>query len=279
MKSIETLQESHGKGTLAVETFYSKELKKEWNYSVYLPFGYENSEDTYPVMYMLHGLTDDHQSWMQKGSIENVLDEYISQDLFPPCVVIFPDGQNAWYSDIPTLPMRSAFTNDLFPFIEKKYRLIHAKKARAIGGLSMGGHGALLFSLLHPEYFSAAFILSPAITEYGKSPSDILINTMKEEKLDHVYGNPFSQSKWDSYSYHEGYNQYTKGNEKVQFFIGTGLKDLVTPVENVKNLVSNFTRDNVEYMYTEVPDGEHEWAVWIELMKQVLPFLKKNFLA
>lgn len=263
-------------GIVKQEKFYSAALKSDWDYSVYYPAGYESSGKKYPVLYILHGLTDDYMSWVTYSSAQLMLDKAIAAKIIPPMVVIFPDGWNAWYSDIPGTNMRSAFINDLFPYAETNFRLINKKSARAIAGQSMGGHGTLIFSMLKPGYFAAAAALSPAITKSGKPPVPILIDFIKAAKLTHVYGEPFSQEKWDEYSYNPIYSNYIKQPEKVNFFVANGGADVITPIGDSQALIEDFKKDGVSYEYLEEPFAIHSWTFWTLVWEPLLIFMGKN---
>ena len=260
-------------GSVKTEQLFSETMQKDWKYSIYYPAGYEKSSKKYPIIYILHGLTDNYTSWIKLGSTQILLDKAIAAGIIPASVVIFPDGQNTWYADIANTNMRTAFLNDLFPYVETNFQVINNKKSRAIGGQSMGGHGALVFALNNPDYFDSAFVLSPAITKLGKTPPELLIDFIKGTKLDHVYGNPFSQEKWEKYSYHSGYQKYLSQDQKVRFFVGIGSADPVTPAEDARDLIADFEKDNIEYEYMEVPNGVHTWSLWALLMEPSLKFV------
>ncbi len=84
-----------------------------------------------------------------------------------PRHLIMPDANTNWYVDLRE-KMETAFVNDPMPHVEKTYRTIEEREGRVMGGLSMGGYGALRFALKYPEKFQAAALLSPAI--YNPEP-------------------------------------------------------------------------------------------------------------
>lgn len=243
---------------------------------VYYPPNYYQSKSKFPVIYMLHGMTHSPNSWEKNGNISKKLDKAIQQKILVPSIVIFPNGDSSWYVDSPTDNMYSAFTKDLFPHIEKNYNTIDSRSARAIGGLSMGGHGALIFALSKPEYFSTAFLLSPAVTKLGKAPPSILHTFMKLKKVTHVYGSPISQEKWDAYSFHRFLPSYLNQSNLVNFYISTGDLDVITPIKDTEDLIILFQSNNINYEYKKVTSRDHSWIFWKKAIDDIIIYLGKH---
>jgi enterochelin esterase-like enzyme len=151
--------------------FYSTILAGEFEYSVYLPAGYETSSQRFPTIYLLHGRGDSMVSWQL---IQTDLDQQIAEGRVPPMIAILPDVPSSkrasYYIDsgyalepIRGDPVETAFIQELIPHIDATYRTIPARSARAIAGYSMGGYAAARYPLAHPDQFSATIILSPAV--------------------------------------------------------------------------------------------------------------------
>src|SRR5687767_10431917 len=142
----------------------SKILKMDRKYAVYLPPGYESSERSYPVMYLLHGGGDDQTGWVQFGEVENIADKAISEGRSTAMIIIMPDANTGkrGYTNTATGDWlyEDFFFNELMPFVEKKYRIKGEKRYRAVSGLSMGGHGSFIYALHRPDLFSSACPLS-----------------------------------------------------------------------------------------------------------------------
>ncbi len=145
----------------------SKILKSERKYAVYLPPGYETSDRSYPVLYLLHGSGDDQTGWVQFGEVLNITDKAIADGTATPMVIIMPDGntgRKGYFNDIKgDWNYEDFFFQELVPYVEKKYRVKSAKQFRAIAGLSMGGGGTFMYALHHPELFSSACPLSASV--------------------------------------------------------------------------------------------------------------------
>lgn len=151
------------------------------DYAAYLPPGYADSTKAYPTIYLLHGRGDTLAAWQR---VRTDLDELIASGAIPPMVVVMPDApwneRGSWYTDSlytetqgggPGRPVETAFTTDLVTHVDSTYRTVADRTARAIGGYSMGGAGALRMTLAHQEVFSAALVLSPAVY-VPEPPSD-----------------------------------------------------------------------------------------------------------
>ena len=81
-------------GKIVTDSIYSKKLNCWQKYNVYLPTGYEKSGKEYPVVYLLHGLSDDQTLWMRRTSIERYADGR-------RLAVVMPCGDRSFYSDLP----------------------------------------------------------------------------------------------------------------------------------------------------------------------------------
>lgn len=152
-------------------SFFSPVLDRQFDYQVYLPHGYEQSGLRYPVIYLLHGRGDTMVGWQ---TIQSDLDEMIAAGAIPPIIAVLPDvpaskAASYFVDSAYTLEplageaVETAFMQDFVPHIDATYRTIAARTGRAVGGYSMGGYGAVRYPLAHPDLFSAALILSPAV--------------------------------------------------------------------------------------------------------------------
>src|SRR5207237_7448278 len=124
-------------------------LKKDVPYAIYLPSDYGTSERTYPVIYLLHGLGDNHGSWIQYGEVNRYADKAIAEGTIPPMIIVMPEGDSSFYinSYDGKEMYEDFFIKEFMPSVEKTYRIKAEKKYRGIAGLSMGGYGTLIYSL------------------------------------------------------------------------------------------------------------------------------------
>jgi S-formylglutathione hydrolase FrmB len=181
--------------------FESELLSYPVKYSVYLPPDYDASERSYPVLYLLHGYSDDETGWIQFGEANRIADETIKNGEASPCIIVMPDGKVTWYinSYDGEDPWEDMFVKEFIPFIEDKYRVRSKKEFRAIAGLSMGGNGALLLSMRHPDLFSSCVAMSAGTF----TDEEILTNDAYDRYFGNIYG-PKSDDEvsdyWKKYS-------------------------------------------------------------------------------
>ncbi len=122
-------------------TFFCELYGHELGYNVYVPEGYENSTDRYPVFYHLHGWTGNESSEIQT--------------MYPVCsmrkaITVFPNSSPV-IEDREYLPVEDMLIQELIPLIDRLYRT----EGRCISGFSMGGGAAMVYGIKHPELFSS----------------------------------------------------------------------------------------------------------------------------
>ncbi len=144
----------------------SKLLKMDRKYAIYLPPDYETSQRSYPVLYLLHGSGDDQTGWVQFGEVLTIADEAIKSGVATAMIIVMPDantGKRGYVNDIKGEWLyEDFFFREFMPFVEKTYHIKSDRIYRAVAGLSMGGEGAFIYALHHPELFS--FSLSSQCT-------------------------------------------------------------------------------------------------------------------
>lgn len=160
-----------GQGEIVSGQASSRAVGEPISYRVYLPDGYAESAERYATLYLLHGRGDTMAAWTR---VKDELDELIAQGAIPPVIVVMPDApwsnRGSWYVDsryegeeLPGRRVETALTRDLVKHVDETYRTVPNRYARAVGGYSMGGYGALRYVLAKPETFTAAMVLSPAV--------------------------------------------------------------------------------------------------------------------
>jgi len=140
-----------GTGVAIAEIHLSNKnaLKKATAARVIVP---EGLAGPFPVLYLLHGLSDDHTAWTRRTRLE----DYV-QGL--PLIVVMPDGGRGFYTDSRSNPRglsETLMVRDLVGFVDATFRTIPDRAGRVVAGLSMGGYGAVKLALKHPGLFSAA---------------------------------------------------------------------------------------------------------------------------
>jgi len=168
-----TAQKSQVFETLKIK---SEILKMERNYAIYLPPGYDETDRSYPVLYLLHGSGDDQTGWVQFGQVQHIADKTIGEGKAAPMIIVMPDANTKvrGYFNAPdgSFAYEDFFFKELIPFIEKNYRVRSERRYRAISGLSMGGGGTIYYTMHRPDMFAAAAPLS----KRWRSHLDLLAN-------------------------------------------------------------------------------------------------------
>ena len=141
--------------------FEAPSVDRTMKYNIVLPAGYEESDQRYPVLYLLHGLTSNYTLW---GRMR--VPVYAARY---ELIVVMPDVGNSWYvnwaqsDDGQKNAWEDYMINDVIGHVDANYRTIARREGRAINGLSMGGYGALMLGLRHPEMFCSIGSHSGAI--------------------------------------------------------------------------------------------------------------------
>jgi S-formylglutathione hydrolase FrmB len=113
----------------------------------------------FPVLYLLHGLSDDHTAWTRRTSIERYCEGL-------PLIVVMPNGGRGFYTDAvcrPNSAFETLIVRDLVDWVDGTMRTVARREGRAVCGLSMGGYGAAKFALKYPNRFCAAVSHSGAL--------------------------------------------------------------------------------------------------------------------
>ena len=217
---------------------------------VYLPAGYEQSRQRYPVFYLLHGSGGDETVWLEQGRAAQVMDNLIAAGKAEPMIVVMPNGNvdeqaasnmSALGNVQPTFAhkhwMDGLFEqsfNDIKTWVDKNFRTRDAKRYRAIAGLSMGGYHSLYISANQPEDFNYVGLFSPAINRMDKGKCTIYDDL--ETKL---------------------VTQF-KQRPRV-YWLGIGEKDFLYKDNAAFRELLN--KNHLRYTYHESGAG-HEWANW-----------------
>ncbi|MGE5250311.1 MAG: alpha/beta hydrolase, partial [Bacteroidota bacterium] len=135
--------------------------KPPQQYLIYLPPCYdEQTDERYPVLYLLHGQTSTDDQWVRLGIVQ-AADKLILSGQVPPFIMVFPDDR---YWNLPPGPtFGKRLVESLIPYIDASYRTLGDCDDRALGGLSRGGGWTIQLGLTHPELFGALGLHSPAV--------------------------------------------------------------------------------------------------------------------
>jgi S-formylglutathione hydrolase FrmB len=160
-------------------TFASPTLGRAMPYFVFLPPGYDASAGaSYPVLYMLHGMSGTNTEWRDLGLFTQA-DALMKTREVRPMIIVLPQGDDSYWVDHVNGPKWGTYTaRDVVSEIDGRYRTLRQRERRAVGGLSMGAHGALQLALNFPDVYRVvgahSLVLRPAnaLPDYFGGPSE-----------------------------------------------------------------------------------------------------------
>lgn len=152
-----------GGARVVEENLYSPTLDLHTTYRVMLPGGYDASSRRYPVLYMLHGVAGDSSEWEAIGLLD-AADRMIQRGEIDPFLIVLPNGgANYWVNHASGARWADYVVDDVVKQIDRNFRTVASPRGRAIGGLSMGGEGAMRIAMTHPGVFGTAAAHSPSL--------------------------------------------------------------------------------------------------------------------
>jgi len=250
-------------------------LNGERNFAIYLPPDYESSSRSYPVLYLLHGSGDDQTGWVQFGEVLRIADQAIKKGKATPMIIVMPDantGQRGYHNDLSgEWNYEDFFFDELMPYVEKTYRIKKEKRYRAISGLSMGGGGAFMYALHHPELFSSSAPLSAYIGPL--TIEDLKTNLSRNS--DAKYTEQELQDYFKKYNALELIkNLPAEKLSSVRWYIDCGDDDFLFEGNSLVHIEMKKKKVSHEY---RVRDGAHNWTYWRESLPEVLEFVSQAF--
>lgn len=234
--------------------YYSPVLKQERRMSVYTPPGYEKSDRRYPVLYLLHGMGGDEDSWLVTGRAAQILDNMIAQKRCVPMIVVMTNGNTRHVAAPGESPegmlqpyMSGSFDTsfeahfkDVVSYVDRTFRTVAKASGRAIAGLSMGGWHSYQTALNYPWLFNYTGLFSAAVSIDGLAPGTPLLQPQ-------IYDN--TSQKTDAY-----FEDIAK-----KFYIAIGKDDFL--YESNKKLRRQLDMKGYRYRYLE-SSGGHDWRNW-----------------
>ncbi len=208
--------------------------------TVYTPAGYNpNGKEKYPVLYLIHGMTDTYETWFKVGKINIILDNLIAQGLAKKMIVVMPyanpypemilNGKAEMANSMDTKLIVDEILNEVIPFVESNYKVETDADKRAVAGFSLGGRQALACGLGNPDVFHYVGAYAPAI--FGEE--------YKTNFSNGTYA-PINDLK----------------NKLKLMWLGCGTEDFL--IEASRGLDSYLNEQGLEHT-TYMPGGGHTW--------------------
>jgi enterochelin esterase family protein len=298
-----------GPGKVVDASFASAALGVTKNYKVYLPAGYDTlSSRRYPVVYMLHGLGGDETNWLDGGKLDAVADQLRLQ-----AIVVMPDGDDSFYANSATpadkdacLARRPPFSDgqrvedycvatahyedyivtDLVAHVDTTYRTIAERRGRGIGGLSMGGFGALQLAMRHKDVFAATashsgvdallyvgphpyvadqVVLLKDVTSWGRGVGPI------GDLIRGIFGT--EAANWHRHDPATLAKDLKPG--ELAIYLDCGTEDFFQLHDGAQYLHDLLTARGVEHQWYLGP-GRHDFSFWGERIDDSLVFFTKE---
>lgn len=229
-------------GDIRVKHFFSKVTNSWRRVFVYTPPGYDqNSAESFPALYILHGGGEDESGWANQGKTNLILDNLIAEGKAKNMIVIMPDANigPAGFKNFGERNLQmfeKELKESIIPFAESNYRIKKGKENRALAGLSMGGIYTLYAGIQNSDMFSSLGVFSsgymlPALKDVAEKQYQYLSN---------------NKSQFSS-------------NVK-NFWISMGGKDDIA-YENCQKMLKELDKAGIKYSYRDYPGG-HSWPAW-----------------
>lgn len=256
--------------TIVEKSMKSNILGCEKNYCIYLPAGYEEGNAQYPVLYLLHGLTDNHTAWRDRGNVKDIATEIFAKGDAREMIIVMPDAGTTYdgYFNCEGWRYEDFFFTEFIPHIESSYRVKASRECRAIAGLSMGGGGTIGYALRHSDMFSSAYAMSAL--------AGMVENTWISRDPD-VRRRLFMQSavEHNNITFVENAGKELRDNiASVRWFIDVGDDDFL--LENNFDFIKALRKQRIPHQL-RVRDGGHTWQYWQQALYIALPFISDGF--
>ncbi len=230
-------------------------LQKMVSLNVIVP---DEGDGPFPVLYLLHGLSDDHTAWTRRTSLERYVGGL-------PLIVVMPNGERSFYTDAVDRPLaayETHLTQDIVGFVDRTFRTIPTRAGRVTAGLSMGGYGALKLALKHPDLFCAAVSHSGAV-DVGRRDFSGDDNWAREWRP--IFGAKPEGGMDDLFALAPGLDLANIPALRID----CGVDDFL--IESNRAFDAHLTKLGVAHEYAEHA-GEHNWNYWNRHILDTLAF-------
>jgi enterochelin esterase-like enzyme len=241
-------------GDIRIRRYYSTVFSQWRQFYIFTPSGYDvNTNEKYPVLYILHGGGEDERGWATQGKTDLILDNLIAEKKAKPMLIVMPDGNTntdfAGFGENTLKMFEAELKQCVIPFVEKHYRAETDSKDRALAGLSMGGIQTLYVGMNNTDLFSYLGIFSSG-----------WILPMQSKLADAQYY--FMQKNIDK----------IKSNLKLLWISVGGKEDIA--YNNCQAMRAKLDEMKIKYEYNDYPGG-HAWPVWRHDLCKIAPLLFK----
>ena len=227
--------------------YYSQAFDTQRRYFIYTPPGYDETTNNLPVLYLLHGYSDDDSAWTTVGKANLIADSLLADGKIKPLLIVMPHGQlnsrvtldEAFEADFQQ-QFEEQLLTEIIPDVEQTFRAATDVKHRAMAGLSMGGFQASIIGMNHPDTFSTVGMWSSAF--FG-DPSKLLAGlAAAPDDLKHSF---------------------------LYVQVGVGQQDSLI---GCSFTIDKFlTEQDIDHEFILTPGEDHTWFLWRSYLVDFLP--------
>lgn len=251
--------------------FFSEVLGMSSQMEVILPqatqgqigISHVEKQNKYPVLYLLHGMTDNHTIWTRNTSIERYAAEH-------GIAVVMPNGHLGWYTDMHCGFNYFTFISEELPRLCERFFpcISNEKKDRFAAGNSMGGYGAYKLGLRCPERYAGIASLSGG---FGSDIFDSLCNgsfypTLGEDIFGDLDKFPGSENDLAALAK----KRKEEGTEMPKFYMWCGTDDFL--IRQNREMHETMQQLGYDLVYKEA-EGDHNWKYWDVWIQDILNWI------
>ena len=267
----------------------SQALRGQGQYSIFFPPSYDSSKNTYPVLYFLHGLFNDHTSWTdtEHGNLPAKIERLMLEKKIPEMLVVHPNGGRSFYTNYydGSLKYEDFVVKELVAHVETTYRASTGRRNRSITGTSMGGFGALKIAMRYPKIYGAVAAHSP-IVFLNRNPLDVPPEVKSSrrfrffsEVFTMIYGDPLNQAYYDANNPLVLAKSADLNGLAIYFDYGTAdrYNRIIQLGRGLDALDVALTQAGVPHEFKTHPGEAHGWALVVAHLEESLGFVSQSF--
>ena len=267
------------RGAVTRHFYHSAVAGDDRDYWVYTPANYDpKRKEAYPTLYLLHGLSDDSNTWIETGAANVILDNLIAQGKAKPMVMVNPLGYGL--AGGPSTAMGATMMpsyartviEEVMPQVEKEYNVSKDRDERAIAGLSMGGAEATFVGLNHLDKFAWICSMSGAYVMWPRADAPAPPGAPPPAGGRGAGGGRGGQSV-DAATIEKNFpNLDAKANSDIRMlWIICGADDGLLGVN--RSFEEWLKAKDVKFTSLEVPGYAHVWPLWRQNLTELAPLL------
>lgn len=280
--------------SMQIQSFYAPAVERQLKYAVLLPSRYHNRNESFPVLYLLHGFSGSYRSWINYAKLPLGLANQLET------IVVFVDAGNScyvnWHSHHESKAQRweDMVIQDLIPHVDTHYRTRAHRNARYIGGFSMGGFGAVMLALKHPKLFSFAFSSAGSLSFAQHIAKELRVGNVDwnqperwlEPKTDVVDIPGFATQRERTprgsvfvslaqAKRHDPHHLLASlaAKDVPYLHLDVGIEDRLAP--ETRAFVAQLRSQGIAHSYLELP-GAHKAPYWREAMVHTVEILRQH---